>query len=108
MIHVKEGRLILAFCWAHQRRDFLDLEKSWPKLSDWAAGWVARIGQLYKHNDERVAAKEKGQDFDEKNRRLKEAVAAVSKKREGERADERLHPGKREEQQSMKEIRKGR
>ena len=32
MKHVKEGRLILAFCWAHQRRDFLDLEKSWPKL----------------------------------------------------------------------------
>jgi transposase len=107
MIHVKEGRLILAFCWAHQRRDFLDLEKSWPKLSDWAAGWVARIGQLYKHNDERLAAKEKGQDFDEKNRRLKEAVAAMSKQWEEEMADESLHPAKRKVLQSMKEHWKG-
>jgi transposase len=107
MIHVKEGRLILAFCWAHQRRDFLDVEKSWPKLSDWAARWVARIGQLYKLNDERLAAKEKGQDFDEKNRRLKEAVAAMSKQWEEELADESLHPAKKKVLQSMKEHWKG-
>ena len=107
MKHVKEGRLILAFCWAHQRRDFLDLEKSWPKLSDWAVGWVARIGQLYKHNDERLAAQEKGQDFDEKNRMLKEAVAAMSKQREEELADESLHPAKRKVLQSMQEHWKG-
>jgi transposase len=34
MKQVKEGRLRLAFCWAHQRRDFLDVEKSWPVLTD--------------------------------------------------------------------------
>ena len=107
MKHVKEGRLILAFCWAHQRRDFLDLEKSWPKLSDWTIEWVTRIGQLYKYNAERVEAKEKGQDFDEKNRKLKEAVAAMSKQREEELADESLHPAKRKVLQSMQDHWKG-
>jgi transposase len=103
MKHVKEGRLILAFCWAHQRRDFLDVEKSWPKLSDWAAGWVARVGQLYRRNAERLAAQEKGQDFEEKDKQLREAVAAMSKQREEELADEDLHPAKRDVLQSMTE-----
>lgn len=107
MRHVKEGRLRLAFCWAHQRRDFLDVEKSWPKLSDWAAGWVARIGQLYRHNAERLAAKEKGQQgpFEENDKKLREAVVAMSKQREEELAEDEklLHPARRKVLTSMKE-----
>ena len=103
MKQVKEGRLRLAFCWAHQRRDFLDVEKSWPVLSDWAAVWVGRIGQLYHLNDERVAAKEKGQDFEQQDKKLKEAVAAMQKRWQEELADEKLHPAKRKVLQSMKE-----
>jgi transposase len=103
MDHVKQGRLRLAFCWAHQRRDFLDVEKSWPKLSDWTAFWVARIGQLYKRNDERLTAREKGEDFQEKDKRLKEAVEAMRKQMEEELADEKLHPAKKKLLASMKE-----
>src|SRR4051812_46598208 len=105
MKHVKEGRLRLAFCWAHQRRDFLDVERSWPKLSDWAAGWVARIGQLYRLDAERLAAKQKGQQglFEENDKKLKEALGAMSKQREEELADEKLHPAKRKVLSSMKE-----
>jgi transposase len=107
MNHVKEGRLRLAFCWAHQRRDFLDVEKSWPKLSEWAAEWVARIAQLYRRNDERLAAKEKRPDFTEKDKRLTEAVAAMHQRLEEELADEKLHPAKRKVLSSMKEHWKG-
>jgi transposase len=103
MKHVKEGRLRLAFCWAHQRRDFLDVEKSWAKLSDWAAGWVALIAQLYRRNDERLAAKEKSPDFAEKDKELREAVAAMRKQWEEELADEKLHPAKRKVLSSMKD-----
>lgn len=103
MKQVKEGRLRLAFCWAHQRRDFLDVEKSWPKLSDWTAQWVARIGQLYRHNDERLAAKEKSQDFTKKDEVLREAVAGMRQKWEEELADENLHPAKRKVLSSMRE-----
>lgn len=103
MKHVKEGRLRLAFCWAHQRRDFLEVEKSWPKLSDWAATWVERIGQLYRSNAERLAAKEKGQGFEEKDKELRESVEAMSEQWREELADERLPPAKRKVLSSMKE-----
>jgi transposase len=103
MKHVKEGRLRLAFCWAHQRRDFLDVEQSWSKLSEWAAQWVTRIGQLYRHNDERLAAKEKSVDWQEKDQRLREAVEAMRQGWEEELADEHLHPAARKVLLSMKE-----
>ena len=51
---VKAGLIVLAFCWAHQRRDFLDVAKSWPQLEEWGLTWVARIGALYHLNDKRV------------------------------------------------------
>jgi transposase len=103
MKHVKEGRLRLAFCWAHQRRDFLDVEKSWPKLSEWAAQWVARIGQLYRRNDERLAAEEKSADREEKDKRLREAATAMRQRWEEDLADENLHPASRKVLSSMKE-----
>ena len=44
----------LAFCWAHQRRDFLDLANSYPQSTQWALQWVDRIGQLYYLNAVRL------------------------------------------------------
>lgn len=37
----------LSFCWAHQRRDFIELAIKYPWLEDWAMQWVDRIGELY-------------------------------------------------------------
>jgi transposase len=103
MKHVKEGRLRLAFCWAHQRRDFLDVEKSWPKLGAWAAAWVGRIAELYRRNDERLAAKEKSRDRKKKDQQLREAVEAMHQQMEEGLADEKLHPAARKVLASMKE-----
>jgi transposase len=44
----------LAFCWVHQRRDFLQLANSYPELSAWAFEWVDAIGGLYHLNDLRL------------------------------------------------------
>jgi len=44
----------LAFCWVHQRRDFLQLANSYPELSAWAFEWVDAIGALYHLNDLRL------------------------------------------------------
>jgi transposase len=46
----------LAFCWAHQRRDFLDLANSYPESAEWALQWVDRIGNLYHLNGLRLNA----------------------------------------------------
>ena len=46
--------ILLAFCWAHVRRDFLDAARSWPELEAWAFDWVERIGALYHINNQRI------------------------------------------------------
>jgi transposase len=103
MKHVKEGRLRLAFCWAHQRRDFLDVEKSWPKLSGWAVDWLGRIGELYKRNGERLQEKAKSRAFQQKDKRLRQAIEEMHKSMEAQLQDEHLHPAKRKVLQSMQE-----
>ena len=46
--------LLLAYCWAHVRRDFLEA-RSEAKDCQWADEWVARIGELYQLNKARMA-----------------------------------------------------
>lgn len=40
--------LILAYCWAHVRRDFLKAARSWPELDSWMFTWVKDIGERYR------------------------------------------------------------
>src|SRR4029450_13909676 len=47
--------LILAFCWAHVRRDFLKAARSWPELASWMFTWVEDIRELYRLNAARLA-----------------------------------------------------
>jgi len=46
--------LILAFCWAHVRRDFLKAARSWPELEGWMFTWVVDIRELYHLNAPRL------------------------------------------------------
>lgn len=46
--------IILAFCWAHVRRDFLDLALKFPVLEKWALAWVDEIATLYHLNHQRL------------------------------------------------------
>ena len=103
MKQVKEGRLRLAFCWAHQRRDFLDMEKSWPKLSEWAVTWLGRIGELYKLNSERLKEKAGSGASKQKDKELRQAVEQMHESMEGQLKEEKLHPAKRKVLLSMQE-----
>jgi len=47
--------VLLAFCWAHVRRDFLDGAKAQPDLAQWMHGGVEAIGELYHLNEQRLA-----------------------------------------------------
>lgn len=38
----------LAFCWAHQRRDFIVLANSYPELWSWSMHWIGQIAELYR------------------------------------------------------------
>jgi transposase len=46
--------ILLAFCWAHVRRDFLDAGRSFNALEPWALEWKERIGLIYHLNKQRL------------------------------------------------------
>ena len=91
---VKSGQIILAFCWVHQRRDFLEMVRSWPQEQDWALGWVARIGELYHRNGRRLELREDSEGFAQRDEDLRGAVDAMAAQAEAELADPDLQPAR--------------
>ena len=90
---VKQGTLLLAFCWAHTRRDFLDAVRGDPEQQDWAEPWIARIGELFHLNKQRVAAWEKdprGPEFAEHDAVLRARIEDFRMARDEERKQEKL------------------
>ncbi len=86
MIWVKNGVVLLAFCWAHVRRDFIRVGKGWPKLKTWALEWLRRIRVLYRLNDRRLAAEKGSAAFAEADGCLRQAVAEMKTHMESELA----------------------
>jgi len=48
--------IILAYCWAHVRRDFLTAARRWPELESWMWAWIDDIRDLYRVNAARLEA----------------------------------------------------
>jgi len=101
MDQVKKGLIVLAFCWAHVRRDFVTVARTWPELEGWALGWIERIGQLYHRNDARLAVLEEPAPFAAADARLREAVTALGKQGESELTDPSLHPARQKVLESL-------
>ena len=80
--------LVCAYCWAHVRRDFLDLARGYPALlGAWAGAWVERIGWLYHLTGQRRDAAPGTEAFRRADLALREHVAALKHLRDTERAD---------------------
>ena len=48
------GRVTLAFCWAHLRRDFLQCAAGQVRLAPWCEAWLGRIAAIYRLNEARL------------------------------------------------------
>ena len=83
---VKSGLLVLAFCWVHVRRDFLATARSWTDQEAWAMGWVERIGELYRLNDQRLAVRDDAAAFAAADGVLRAAVTTFGGRGEAELA----------------------
>lgn len=94
--------VLLAFCWAHQRRDFRDLSRDYPVLSDWADAWVKRIGMLYHLNDLRKKAQDVPWAWVQADVRLREQVKLIEQERDRGLEDPTLHPKARKVLTSMR------
>jgi transposase len=91
MAQVKAGRIVLSFCWAHARRDFLVVLTAWPELTDWAWSWVEAIGELYDRNDQRLSVQEDPAAFAQAEQRVRAQVERLRARRDSELAQPDLH-----------------
>jgi transposase len=81
--------IILAFCWAHVRRDFLDAGKKYPDLEEWGLSWVEKIGELYHINnlrckefDPKLPIQWQSASFKEQHEKLVEKMDAIAEERD--------------------------
>ena len=78
--------ILLAFCWAHVRRDFLDAGRAFAELEAWALEWKERIGTLYHLNKQRLehwdcerSLTEQSDAFKQHHEALKDALQHMHK-----------------------------
>lgn len=90
MAQVKAGHIVLAFCWAHVRRDFVRLGKGWPELVAWALTWLRRIRELYRLQRQRLAQRANAAAFAAADTALRQAIAAMHAQATAELADPQL------------------
>jgi len=107
IVQVKDGRIILAFCWAHVRRDFLDLMAGSREHNDWGWAWVEAIAELYRLNHLRLEAREASETFAERDRELRAALEKMEERRETELSQEALPRPRRDVLLSLREHWKG-
>ncbi len=72
------GLVELAFCWSHQRREFLNLKTKYPQVTDWVDEWVERIGTLYHINNQRIVHPKGDPFFKKYDQELKEKIDKIS------------------------------
>jgi transposase len=98
---VKSGLIVLAFCWAHVRRDFLTVARSWPDQEGWALDWVAQIGTLYHLNDERLKVRRDAAAFAVADGALRAAVTRFGERGQSELQEAVLPPARRKVLESL-------
>lgn len=90
MRQVKAGKLVLAFCWAHVRRDFVRVGKGYPQLKTWALAWLGRIRELYRLHRQRLRQASGTPEFAAADTVLRQHVDSTAKERDAELADGKL------------------
>jgi transposase len=90
MKQVQVGKLILVFCWAHVRRDFVRVGKGYPELKEWALTWLRQIRELYRLHRERRQHKSPSPEYTQVDATLRQHVVAMCQQRDAELADPKL------------------
>ena len=73
------GRVTLAWCWSHMRRDFIDCAAGQERLTEWCERWIERIAAIWRLNEARLAhhdpgVKRRSSLFDAAQEALKKAL----------------------------------
>ena len=88
---LRGGKVTLAWCWSHQRRDFIECAAGQVELTQWCQRWIERIASIYRLNEARLAHYHPGIEprtpaFHAAQGALKEALAGLFAEAEQELA----------------------
>ena len=100
------GIVILALCWAHVRRDFLEVAKGYPELREWFHQWVKDIGLIYQLNHVRLKEIQ-SEEMQIAQDKLKNALNEMANKTQEELKNEQCHPAVRKVLRSLSQHWKG-
>jgi transposase len=103
MTQVKLGHVILVFCWAHVRRDFVEVGKGWDELKPWALAWLQRIRELYRHQRQRLAHDPGHAEYQAADTAVRHTVAEMQTQAKMELADPQLREPCRKTLASLQE-----
>ncbi|MFW5910890.1 MAG: IS66 family transposase [Thiohalospira sp.] len=101
--------LVLAFCWAHVRRDFIDAARRYPEEKTWMLEWLEVIRGVYRINRQRRAQWDPDTDLDEQSpafaehhQALIEALKGMERRRDESLRQQDLSTPRREVLTSLK------
>ena len=99
-----DWRLQLAYCWSHQRRDFVNLGQGYPRWAKWAGQWVERIDRLFAGNGQRRQAylEQQARSLAVLEPEVRRQVQEMKETLEGELAGGQLGPEPRKVLESMR------
>jgi transposase len=103
MAQVQAGTIILVFCWAHVRRDFVRVGKGWEGLKPWALAWLLRIRELYHQQRQRLTAAAGSAAFQAADAAVRQTIAAMHAQAATEFADPQLRQPCRKVLESLQE-----
>ena len=86
-----DGKVILQWCWAHQRRSFIDCAAGHVRLTRWCRRWIEWIAEIYRLNEARLEHYDPGREkqtpaFDAAQGELKKAANELFANAEAELA----------------------
>jgi len=94
---------IIAFCWVHQRRDFIKLKDGYPQHTAWAEQWITRIDALILQNKLRLSAMETPAEYKREDKALRKMIKQIERKIESDLSDKSLTDEQRACAKSLRE-----
>jgi transposase len=102
--------ILLAFCWVHVRRDFLEIARSRPEYEEWMFTWINDIRELYKLNAQRrelwqesLPLQRQSKSFSQHHKKLARKLSEMMERCNSCLQDDKLATAKRKLLESLKE-----
>jgi len=67
----------IAFCWAHQRRDYIEMQIGYPELSNWCQAWIDRIDAVFHQNKVRIGKLNEPEEFKREDSILRKMLSSM-------------------------------